>query len=121
MKYILFFSLIFSQIQSFASMEDWPESYNCAFMAIFPPLSVSAVTCFTIAMPTDTTNGNFADRNKKALFVEVAPAANNYLITGKGLDNPALVYAMMLAKENEVELVTAEELALRIIENANRP
>ncbi len=119
MKYFLLFSLFFLQSRSFANMDDWPESYNCAVMAIFPPVSVSAVTCFTIAMPTDTTNGNFGDRNKKALFIEVAPAANNYLATGKGLDNPALVYAMMLAKEGDADSASAEELALRIIENAN--
>ena len=122
MKAILFFSLMFGQSYSFAGgMEDWPDSYSCVFIGFVPVFSTIIPTCFTIAAPTDTTNGKWSEKSKKALFVEAAPAANNYLVTGQGLNNPALVYAMVLAKESDTDLASAEELALRIIESANRP
>ena len=57
--------------------------------------------------------------HRHSLMVEAAPLAADFLSTGVGLENPALVAAMLSVRETEPSL-SNDELALRVIEEANK-
>lgn len=57
--------------------------------------------------------------HRHSLMLEAAPLAADFLTTGTGLENPALVAAMLAVRENEPAL-SMDELALRVIEEANK-
>lgn len=54
-----------------------------------------------------------------SLMVEAAPLAADYLSTGQGLENQALVAAMILVQNGD-KSISNDELALRVIEEANK-
>ncbi len=54
-----------------------------------------------------------------SLMVEAAPLAGEYLSTGKGLENQALVAAMIVVQNGDKSIAN-DELALRVIEEANK-
>ncbi len=60
-----------------------------------------------------------SEQHRYALMVEASPLAANYLTSGQGLDNPALVAAMLNVKEGNPSL-SNDELALRVIEEGNK-
>ncbi len=81
---------------------------------IFPP---SMITTYPTSCLSYTTR-NIVESKRKSLMVEAAPLAIHYLLNGEDLNSPALDYAMnLLARENPK--VSREDLALRIIEEAN--
>ncbi len=57
--------------------------------------------------------------HRNSLMVEAAPLAADYLSTGVGLKNPALVAAMLAVREVNSSL-SNDELALGVIEEANQ-
>lgn len=92
--------------------------------AIVSPVGITTVlptfcvTNFT-KISVEATTGE--DVYNHALFIEAAPLAANFLVTGTGLENPALVQAMhILYMQNQGHVNSAQELALRVIEEANR-
>lgn len=76
-----------------------------------------ALFATTTALLLITTSHEDA-HHRYSLMVEAAPLAADYLTTGVGLENPALVAAMMIVKGGES--VSNDELALRVIEEANQ-
>lgn len=54
-----------------------------------------------------------------SLMVEASPLAADYLATGRGLENQALVAAMVLVQNGD-KSISNDELALRVIEEANK-
>ncbi len=72
----------------------------------------------TTAMLMLTTTHEGA-HHRHSLMVEAAPLAADYLSTGVGLDNPALVAAMLAVREVNPSL-SNDELALGVIEEANQ-
>ncbi len=100
------FVLTFSFLNSFAG------TGMCGDAIITPsPIFASTVSSCFSSSRTD-------NESRLSLFVEASPLAANFLTTGEGLDNPALVYAMYLVSQGSGE--RAEELALKVIEEANK-
>ncbi len=101
--------------------EDGCHDFLCALSASATSTVVFPIYGLTVVAmsPTGTTvNAMENKRARHSFMVEVSPAAAQYLSTGQGLDNHALVRAMYLVSEEDNNQ-NLQESALRIIEEAN--
>lgn len=101
--------------------EESCNDFLCAISASAISTVVYPIYGLTVVAmsPTGTTvNVTENKRARHSFMVEVSPAAAQYLSTGQGLDNPALVRAMYLVSEEDNNQ-NLQESALRIIEEAN--
>lgn len=85
---------------------DHDRSDDLAFLA-----TLTGFTAITLSLQSA--------HHRHSLMVEAAPLAADYLSTGTGLENQALVAAMLVIRETESSL-SNDELALRVIEEANQ-
>ena len=106
---LLYFSILAFSHSSFA------ESCMIDDAIIFPPALITTAPTSCLSYTTKS----LVEDKKHSLFIEASPLEANFLVTGEGLSNPALIYAMQLVSE-ENPSITPEELALRVIEEANK-